>query len=388
MTLPRLGESIVEGTVVRWHVQADQTVRRGEPLVEIETDKATNEVPSPSDGVVRALLVGEGETVPVGTPLAELAEGSARSSPPAPAASGASRPPPLEASVPDEGGRLAPQAPGARTSPAVRRRARLEGLDLAKLKGSGRRGRVTRADLDRSGPGPAAPVSSWPSVPAEPEDEVLALSARRQAIGRNLRTSLETAVHVFAVAEIDLGRVERARKARGLGVLPFVCRALVEQLRAFPDLNATVQDDRLIRRRRINLGIATDTEQGLVVPVIQDAQRLSLEGLQERIKTLAEAARTGTLRAEDQRGGSFTLSNPGRSGNLFGVSIIRPPEVAILRLGAAVKRPVVVEEDGEDRIVVRPMMMAALSYDHRVIDGATGNRFLDGLRRRLEAEEA
>lgn len=393
VTLPRLGESIVEGTVVRWHVRAGQAVKRGQTLVEIETDKATNEVPSPADGTLEAILVREGETVPVGTAIAEVAELDSGGAGEDTAESAATAPTSQPEGRTGEGrtGRLAPQPPGQRTSPAVRRRAQAEGLDLGGLTGSGRRGRVTLHDLERGRPlhaqTHARADSGWPAVTAEPEDEVSILGPRRRAIGRNLRTSLETAVHVFAVTEIDLGRLEKARKRRSLGLLPFVCRALVDQLRAHPDLNATVQGDQLIRRHRINLGIATDTDRGLMVPVIHDAGTLSLEGFQERIESLAASARAGSLRPEDQADGTFTLSNPGRLGNLFGVSIIRPPEVAILRLGAARKRPVVVEEDGEDRIVIRPIMAAALSYDHRVVDGATGNRFLDALRGQLESEE-
>lgn len=385
LTLPRLGESIVEGTVVAWRVGVGQSVQRGQTLVEIETDKATNEVPSPVDGLLEEVLVEAGQTVPVGTPLATLRPSTSSS----PSQEGQKLVESIEATGAQSVPRLAPRPHGRRSSPAVRRRARLAGIDLETVRGTGPQGRVSLEDLELRGPSGSVPSASqpWPSVIPAPDDEVRPLGPRRLAIGRNLRTSLETAVHVFAVTEIDLGRVERDRKDRGLGLLPYVCRAVVEGLRACPDLNTTLQGEQLIRRRRINLGIATDTDAGLLVPVLHDADALSVEGLQARIAKLAEKARSGRLRPEEQAEGTFTISNPGRLGNLFGVSIIRPPEVAILRLGAAVKRPLVVQEDGEDRIVIRPVMAAALTYDHRVVDGAMGNRFLDGVRKRLEANQ-
>jgi 2-oxoglutarate dehydrogenase E2 component (dihydrolipoamide succinyltransferase) len=389
VVMPRLGESIVEATLVAWRVSVGQAVQRGEVLAEVETDKATNEIPSPTEGRVSALTVPEGATVPVGAVILRLDDGKESAPTAPPSASSTDRPTATGAAAGRS--RLAPHPVDAsgrpqRTSPAVRRRARMEGLDLDRIAGTGRRGRITLADLDRSEASPA-PRSDWPMVVPDAADEVRPISPRRRAIGRNLRTSLDTAVHVFAVTEIDLAAVERLRDRLPSrpGLLAVVCRALVQALNQFPELNGTVQGDRFIVRRSRNLGIATDTDRGLLVPVIHDAQHLSLDGLHAAIQRLAAQAREGDLDLAAQADGTFTVSNPGRLGNTFGVSIIRPPEVAILRLGSVTKRPVVVTEQGEDRLVIRPIMMAALTYDHRVIDGSLANRFLDRVRSELEA---
>ncbi len=393
VVMPRLGESIVEGTLVRWRVQTGERVTRGQILAEVETDKATSEIPSPADGVVAEQLVAEGDTVEVGRPILRLGGGG-----PEVAAPGGRLPV----------HRLAPRGP-IRSSPTVRRLAREHQIDLFALHGSGKGGRVTRDDVlkaletrgtNASVPPPLATPDATPfptELPRQeiafrpppyrpvPGDEVIPFSRRRQQIAEHMLFSLKTSAHVFAVAEIDLGHVERARAADRpiaqksgveLTFLPYVVAAVARALGEHPQLNATVKERSLIVRREKNIGVAVDTAEGLVVPVVHRADELGLLGLARRIHELAERARQGRLTPDDVAGGSFTVSNPGRRGNLFGVSIIRQPEVAILRVGAAVKRPVVREIDGEDVIVVRPMMYAALSYDHRVIDGRTANDFL------------
>jgi 2-oxoglutarate dehydrogenase E2 component (dihydrolipoamide succinyltransferase) len=385
VVMPRLGESIVEGTIVRWLVNAGDRVQRGQILAEVETDKATSEIPSPADGVVAERLVGEGETVEVGRPILRLGDGA-------------------PARLPSN--HLAPRG-SVRSSPAVRRLAREHAIDLETIEGSGKAGRITRDDvmkvLDNTQPSAPPPLPTSDTTPfptelprqestyrplayrPEPEDEVIPFSRRRQQIADHMLYSLKTSAHVFAVAELDMGHVQKAKAADAelakksgveLTFLPYVVMAVARALAEYPSLNATVVDRSLVVRREKNIGVAVDTPEGLVVPVIHRADELGLIGLARRVQELAQRARQGALTPDDLAGGSFTISNPGRRGNLFGVSIIRQPEVAILRIGAAVKRPVVREIDGEDVIVVRPMMYAALSYDHRVIDGRVANDFL------------
>lgn len=411
--MPRLGESIVEATLVKWRVRVKDVVARGQILADVETDKATNEIPAPRAGVVAAILVQEGQTVAVGTPLLELEADSdatvfqrAPSIDPGDAASRSRLP----------AKQLIEQGGPPHNSPAVRRLAREHAVDLQKIPGTGKNGRVTRDDVLRTLDKAHAPAvdpsktpviareeqSPFPTVMpqpiveraepvrgptyvAKPSDRVVPFSRRRKAIATNLLYSLETAAHVFALSEIDMSRVVAAKNADAphaeraglkLTFMPYVVSAVARALGEHPEINATVQGDALILRSEKNVGVAVDTKEGLVVPVIRRADELALLGLARQLQELSDRARAGKLSADDMSGGSFTISNPGKDGNLVGLSIIRQPEVAILRLGSIVKRAVVREIDGEDVIVVRPMMFAALSYDHRVIDGRLGNAFL------------
>ena len=450
--MPRLGESIVEGTLVAWRVEVGEIVKRGQTLAEVETDKATSEIPAPTSGRIVALLCTVGETVAVDTPLLELSAGpedTTKRADPSPNNAG----PRLSQAQ----GRLHTRRIAARSegpphfSPAVRRLARQHDVDLHTLSGRGRGGRVTRQDVldavatentrpryrsqtpyppppetsDRrprpdgferppmappSALPPVSPgeVSPFPTVVPAPStsqgtfrpptyhpaagDEVVPFSRRRSQIADHMIYSLGTSAHVAAVAEIDMQRVQAARSAdrrtadkRGLRLtlMAYVVRAVAEALRRHPSLNATVVDRTFVLRADCNIGIAVDTDEGVVVPVIRHADELGLLGIARAIQELSERARDGLLQPGDVSGGSFTISNPGKDGNLFGVSIIRQPEVGILRIGAIVKRPVVRSVDGEDAIVIRPIMYAALSYDHRVIDGRTGNGFLSEVARRL-----
>lgn len=406
--MPQLGESIVEATLVRWCVKVGQSVQSGQILAEIETDKASNEIPSPGDGTVGALLIAEGQTVDVGTPILTFAQGASAAN------TGSSEPakpqpraqPASVKTAPDRSSRLpsqhlAPRPSGPqRSSPSVRRLARRFGVDIHSIAGTGKGGRVTRHDMlraietsTRSGTKTgtqtapnSAPPSAFraPRYKPQPQDEVRPFSRRRAQIAGHMLYSLGTSAHVATVAEIDVSQVQHARKkdaARAQGTkltfLPYVVHATVKALGEFPELNATVAEQSLILRAQRNIGIAVDTPQGLIVPVVHRADELGLLGLARAIDRLSQKAREGSLEASDISGGSFTISNPGKQGNLFGVSIIRQPEVGILRIGQVVKRPVVRTLDGEDAIVIRPIMYAALSYDHRVIDGRTGNGFLN-----------
>jgi 2-oxoglutarate dehydrogenase E2 component (dihydrolipoamide succinyltransferase) len=422
VTLPQLGESVLEGTIARWLVKAGDRVERDQPLVEVTTDKVDAEIPAPEAGVIEAILAPEGATVEVGAELARIATGGAATL--APAAAPAARSAPAAAAAP------APARPGApvRATPTAKRAAEEAGVDLARLEASGPGGRVRRADVERaSAPAPAkasqapAPAAKAPGAkpvraPARARDDadaaararfghyaiqegdqVIPMSPLRKLVAEHMVYSKRTSPHVGTVAEVDLGGVAAVRNeqkrafqaAHGLPLtfLPFVVHATVRALREFPALNASVLEDAIVEKRDIHIGIAVETEKGLVVPVLRHADRLSLAGLAAAIEDLSNRARTKKLTADDLKGGTFTVSNPGRHGNLYGFAIINQPQVGILRMGEIVKRPVVRELAGEDAIVIRPVMHLALSYDHRAVDGAPANGFLHRVKELLEEAE-
>jgi 2-oxoglutarate dehydrogenase E2 component (dihydrolipoamide succinyltransferase) len=421
VTMPQMGESVTEGTIERWLVQVGERVEKDQILCEVTTDKVDAEIPAPVSGVISKLLVSEGETVEVGTDLAVLdPEGKAKQEP-APSAPAARKaesrePAPIAEPAAVEGAsRPEPQA-----TPVARRMAESEGVALAWVQPSGAGGRVTKADVERElstrkAPGPAperAPARE--RARAEPgsladflaahrvpvyrpgeRDTVVPFSAIRRRIAEHMVVSKIVSPHVGTVAEIDLYRLSKLRdehkdafrKQHGssLTYLPFLVQATVRGLKQFPRMNAAVVEQQIIERADIHIGVAVETERGLVVPVVRDAADLSLSGLAKAIDTLARKARDRELSADDLWGGTFTITNPGRQGNLYGFAVINQPQVGILRMGEVKKRAVVVEQDGEDQIAIRPIMHLALSYDHRIIDGATGNGFLFFVARELEA---
>src|SRR6267378_2401346 len=455
VVMPQLGESVMEGTVVRWIAKTGQKVERDEPLVEIATDKANTEIPSPTTGVLVEQLAKEGAVVTVGGPLARLDEAGSASStsapkavatPTAPTASG-----PAQAVSSSSAPAPAADANGVRSTPVGRNVAQEHGLDLSKVPGSGAGGRVMKADvtsfLEKGAtssqqsemqpplstfPGqkaptappppysqpPIAPVYSQPPPPSfgpgyqvpgpihmtlraykpsrytpKEGDQVVPFDHRRRLIADHMVYSKATSPHVPCTAEVDMtnlsklrGEWKRAKETGGKApsFLVGLCRATVQALGEFPRLNAVVQDESLILRKEVNLGIAVETDKGLLAPVIRKANELSVLGLARAMDDLALRARNGKVTADELSGGSFTVSNPGLKGNLFGAAIINQPQVGILRMGEIVKRAVVRERDGEDAIVIRPMMYLTLSYDHRVIDGVTGNGFLHRVRELVE----
>jgi len=446
--LPELGESVVEATVGQWLVKEGDAVEADQPLVEVTTDKADAELPSPAAGVVEKILVSEGETVAVGTVLARIGEGKAEPENKAEAADGAGAEPASEDEAasgepsaedepaPDEeadeeeeaAARPAPSArragdgdeEAARATPVARRMAQDRSLDLAEVEGSGVSGRVTRRDVEQHGAAPrpasrgqAAPAAreAAPAAPgAEPGrlppymnyriqegDKVTPMSPLRRIVAEHMVLSKRTSPHVGTVAEVDMGGVAALRDARkrafrerhgySLTYLPFVVAATVRALREFPALNASVVEDAIVEKRDVHVGVAVETEKGLVVPVVRHADRLSLTGLAAAIEDLSGRARNRKISPDELRGGTFTVSNPGRQGNLYGFAIINQPQVGILRMGEIVKRPVVRSADGADAIVIRPMMHLALSYDHRAVDGAPANGFLYRVGELLEAAE-
>ena len=417
--LPELGESVVEGTVSRWLVKEGDRVERDQPLVEVTTDKVDAEIPAPVAGVVEALLATEGEVVAVGAPLARIADGSRAEAPGAapsaakpapqsqPAAPSAAAPPAARPGASDHGG-----DDSRRATPVARRVASKAQVDLSEVEATGAGGKVTKRDVEahlRSGRETAAPAPPRPAV-AESErrpaylqyalqegDRVIPMTPLRRLVAEHMVVSKRVSPHVGTVAEVDMAGVVRVRDAHkrafeeangfGLSFLPFVVHATVRALREYPRLNASVLEDAIVEKRDIHVGIAVETEKGLVVPVVRHADRLSLAGLAQAVEDLAVRARSKKLSADELKGGTFTVSNPGRHGNLYGFAIINQPQVGILRLGELVKRPVVRSAGGEDAIVIRPIMHLALSYDHRAVDGAPANGFLHRVRELLEEAE-
>jgi 2-oxoglutarate dehydrogenase E2 component (dihydrolipoamide succinyltransferase) len=408
--MPQMGESVVEGTIERWLVAEGDGVEKDQTLCEVTTDKVDAEIPAPAAGRITRLLVAEGTTVEVGTDIAEMELAQAGAGAPRPEARPApAAPEPTAAAEP-------PPAPGEelRASPLARRLAEQHGVDLAQVPASG--DRLTKADLvqhlerapaARAAPAPAAATPGSvveflarmrvPTYAPREGDEVIPFTAIRRRIAEHMVVSKIVSPHVGTVAEVDLYAAVRFRErvkedfrrehGFGLSYLPFIVQATVRALREYPQMNAAVVGDQVVQRRGIHVGVAVETERGLLVPVVRDADRLSLAGIAEAVQRLAERARTREITADEIQGGTFTVTNPGREGNLYGFAVINQPQVGILRSGELKKRPVVVERDGEEALAIRPMMYLALSYDHRVIDGVTGNGFLYRVARNLEADE-
>jgi pyruvate/2-oxoglutarate dehydrogenase complex dihydrolipoamide acyltransferase (E2) component len=401
VTMPQMGVSVAEGTIVEWKKRPGDSVEADEPLVEISTDKVETDVPAPGGGVLKEVLVDVGETVDVGTvlatiePVAGAAEAPRERQTPAPTRE--ERPSAGDGRAPDRGnGRAAP------VTPVVRRMAEEHDLDLSQIEGSGRRGRVTKKDVlaylrgreqaapDEAAPEPALHMESpyreeeAPVEAAAPAPGAQELSVMRKRIAEHMVRSLRTAAHATTIVEADMSRIEAARGR--LSYLPFVARATISALREHPTLNAWLEGDLLTVHQEVHLGIAVSLgEQGLIVPVIRNAQELSHEGLASRIKDLAERARGKRLSPDEVGGGTFTITNPGAYGAVLATPIINQPQVAILDLEAVVKRPVVVTDaDGRDSIAIRPMTYLCMSWDHRALDGAVAAQFLATLKRRIE----
>ncbi|MBP2683993.1 MAG: Dihydrolipoamide acyltransferase [Deltaproteobacteria bacterium] len=463
VVMPQLGESVVEGVVVKWLVSAGDAVAKDQALLTISTDKVDAEIPSPSAGRMAEVLVREGETVPVRTVLARLETESAKAAAPeaparppwdeeteglqghlarktepplpapprvepapapVPAPAAAPAPPAAPAPVPAPAAAPAPAAvpaPAARPSPppagrvritpVVARMAAEHGLDLSRIPGTGIDGRVTRKDVearlasDAPGAGapapstetaarPAAPAAALPAPAAVPGiaegDEVAPWTPIRKRIAKHMVASKQTSPHVHVFAEVDMHKAAAHREAlklQGASVtyLPFVMFAAARALREIPAMNALVSGESTILKKDIHIAVAVDTPKGLLVPVVRHADRKTLVELDQAVGGIGARAKAGEITPDELYGGTFSVTNPGAKGNLFGTPIINQPQVGILRMGQVVKRPVVATVEGEDAIVVRPMMYLCLAYDHRVIDGVAGNGFLFRVREILEA---
>jgi pyruvate/2-oxoglutarate dehydrogenase complex dihydrolipoamide acyltransferase (E2) component len=422
VTMPQMGVSVAEGTVVGWRVGVGDTIAADQTICDISTDKIDTEVPAPVSGVVAEILVDVDQTVEVGTVMARIsAEGGAAArvngAPSAPTAGpeagegGAPAPPRAKSDGPRASGR------GGRYSPVVARIAAEHDIDLSTVEGTGRGGRVRKQDIlalvngtgnghaggagedpplhiespyrpDPPAPAPA-PIAGAPARAADSGGVVSGggtLSRMRRTIGERMKQSLDTAATCTTWIEVDMSRVEAARATLGVTALAFVARATIDALREHPALNAWLNGEDYARHEFVNLGIAVSLgEDGLIVPVIHNAHELSVEGLAARIKDIARRARARELSADDVLGGTFTITNPGQYGSIMATPIINQPQVGILDLEAVVKRPVVVtDSDGNDSIAIRPMTILGLSWDHRALDGAQSAQFLAAVKRRLE----
>jgi 2-oxoisovalerate dehydrogenase E2 component (dihydrolipoyl transacylase) len=399
--MPQLGESVTEGTVDRWLKREGDYVRRDEPIVEVVTDKVNAEIPSPYEGKLVRISVQEGTTIPIGVEIAaiELVGADVDAAEPAAAEVAAEAPgapaPAAEAE--------APAAPRQRLSPVVRRLAEEHGVDPVRIPGTGEGGRVTRDDVlafvaqREAAPAavPGAPAPAPSEVPAPVavnggREEVVRLTPMRRSIAEHMTRSLATAPHAWTLQEVDLTELVRYREAEKEGFrqrngapltyLPFVTQVVCDALRDFPFLNASWTDEGIVLKRYVNMGFAVAVPDGLIVPVVRDADRLGFTDLARAINDVVERARARQLKPDDVAGGTFTLNNTGATGSIASQPIINQPQAAILTTEAIVRRPVVIG----DGIAVRHMMNMCLSFDHRVIDGMTAGRFLGFVRERLE----
>jgi len=439
--MPQMGESIAEGTLSKWLKKVGDEVKRDEPLFEISTDKVDAEIPAPTAGVLAEIKVQQGQTVPVQTLVAviETEKGAAASAPapapaapapaakaapapapapkaaPAPAAAAPMAPPralapaPAPAAVPANGDETAEDRLRRRSTPLVRKIAAEHQVDISGISGTGYAGRVTKQDIlgyiERGVPAgaPSAPrlPASAPSGPVEhpavepwPGDRVEPWSKIRKITADHMIMSKRVSAHVASFFEVDFTRVSQLRakakasyQERGVNLtfLAFIAKAVAENLRKHPVVNAAVSGDNTIYRRDINLGIAVALDWGLIVPVVKHADELSLMGIARALNDLGERARTKRLTPDEIQRGTFTITNPGIFGDLIGIPIINQPQVAILGVGAIEKKPrVITQPDGTDTIAIRTMGMLSMSYDHRVVDGADGDKFLADVKKMLQ----
>jgi 2-oxoglutarate dehydrogenase E2 component (dihydrolipoamide succinyltransferase) len=407
VVMPQMGESIVEGTLTKWLKKAGDRVERDEPLFEISTDKVDTEIPAPSAGVLSEVLVEEGKTVAVNTVVGRIDEkGEAKAAPPPPQPVAAAPPPAPVAPPPAP----VPQAASAETSeeelgplsPLVRKMARESNLDLRKIKGTGAGGRITKQDVEAYMATQAAPVVEVPPAPSPapeaplppraeaPRARVEPMTIMRSKIAEHMVMSKRTSAHVTTVHRIDMTQVARIRERNkeevkgrygySLTFLPFVTRAAIEALRAYPIVNASIEGSNIIYHNEINVGIAVALEGGLIVPVIRRADEMNVLGLQRAIVDLAARARSRQLKPDEVHGGTFSITNFGSYGSLFGTPVINQPQVAILGVGVVEKAPVVID----DAIAIRHVSLMGLTFDHRLIDGALADQFMQKVKSVLE----
>jgi pyruvate dehydrogenase E2 component (dihydrolipoamide acetyltransferase) len=466
VVMPQMGESIAEGTIVRWIKKVGDKVDRDEPLFEISTDKVDAEIPSPAAGVVSEIRVKEGETVPVNSVVAVIgaageAVAAAAKTPPSPPPAQPPAPSPQADGTPGQAGQAA-QAPAnaagpagqaghagqaaqkgpahadaaapapsqspedivrQRSSPLVRKIAREHNVDIARLQGTGIAGRVTKHDImafidggqagqaggtaqaeaaahagqavqagqaaQAGRPAPAGPAIERPSFKPGAKDEVVPMSVMRKRIAEHMIVSRRTSAHVHSVFEVNFSKIAKIREAKkaqyqqagaNLTYLSFIVKACVDALRHVPVVNASIDGETVVFHKDVNIGIAVALDWGLIVPVVKNADEKNLLGLSRSIADLANRARAKQLKPEDVQGGTFTITNPGVFGALFGMPIINQPQVAILGVGNVEKRPVVVD----DAIAIRPMAYLSLGYDHRLIDGAVADQFMSHVKQTLE----
>ncbi len=417
VVMPQMGESIVEGTLTKWLKKAGDRVERDEPLFEISTDKVDTEIPSPAAGTLAEILVEEGKTVGINTVVAKIEEGGAAAAPaakaqskPAPAPAAPAPPPAAKPAAPVAAAPVAPAPsaepsadPGGPLSPLVRKLARENSVDLSQISGTGAGGRITKQDVEayiagqKSAPAAKTPAAASapsytpPAAGTQAKTRVEPMSTMRIKIAEHMIMSQRTSAHVTTIHRVDMTKVARmrarhkedfqARHGIALTFLPFVVRATVEGLRAFPLLNASIDGSNVIYHNEINIGIAVALENGLIVPVIRQADEKNVLGLQRAIVDLAARARSRQLKPDEVQGGTFSISNFGGFGSVMATPVINQPQVGILGVGAVTKDPVVID----DAIAIRSTCYLSLSFDHRLIDGALGDQFTAKVKSVLES---
>jgi len=428
--MPQMGESIVEGTITKWLKKPGDKVQRDEPLFEISTDKVDAEIPAPASGVLQEIKVTEGTTVNVNTVVGTIAvDGEAAAAKPAQAAAkpttasaalpareekkSTPAPPPMPApaaSAQDED-----QEEEARSSPLVRKIAREHGVSLSQVTGTGLGGRITKQDImqfiesqesAQPAPTPASPAQPAAAVPAPPSatrpaapapypGDLVPMSNMRKLIAKHMIESRRTSAHVHCMYEVDFTRIVNLRSKLKSGFeqrhgarltfMPFFVRAAVMALQQWPIINANIDGDNIRYHRYINMGIAVALDWGLIVPVLKNAGDLNFLGLQRGITDLGERARTKKLKPEDVEGSTFTITNPGQFGAVFGLPIINQPNSAIMGVGGITKQPMVItDKEGNDSIAIRSVVHLTLGYDHRLIDGAVADQFMAQVKKNLE----
>ena len=424
--MPQMGESIVEGTITKWLKKPGDKVQRDEPLFEISTDKVDAEIPAPASGVLQEIKVTEGTTVGVNTIVGTIAvDGESSSAKPAAPAPAGEKPAKPEASpeAKTEEKKPAPgpaptPAPAAReeeeeetrSSPLVRKIAREHGVNLSQVSGTGLGGRITKQDImqfienqgsSQPAPTPASPAPPAAAAPARPAapapypGDLVPMTNMRKLIAKHMIESRRTSAHVHCMYEVDFTRIVNLRNKLKAGFeqrhgarltfMPFFVRAAVMALQQWPIINASIEGDNIRYHRQINMGIAVALDWGLIVPVLKNAGDLNFLGLQRGISDLGERARTKKLKPEDVEGSTFTVTNPGQFGAVFGLPIINQPNSAIMGVGGITKQPMVItDKDGTDSIAIRSVVHLTLGYDHRLIDGAIADQFMAQVKKNLE----
>ncbi len=426
--MPQMGESIVEGTITKWLKKPGDKVQRDEPLFEISTDKVDAEIPAPASGVLQEIKVTEGTTVGVNTVVGTIAvDGEAAA---AKSAAPSAKPAAAPSAPPKEEKKAAPAPPAmpappaaaheeeedeARSSPLVRKIAREHGISLSQITGTGLGGRITKQDITQflekapveTAPravepkrseavsSPAPPAAPRPAAPAPYPGDLVPMTNMRKLIAKHMIESRRTSAHVHCMYEVDFTRIVNLRnklktafeQRHGvrLTLMPFFVRAALIALQQWPIINANIDGDNIRYHRNINLGIAVALDWGLIVPVLKNAGDLNFLGLQRGITDLGERARTKKLKPEDVEGSTFTITNPGQFGAVFGLPIINQPNSAIMGVGGITKQPLVVtDKDGNDSIAIRSVVHLTLGYDHRLIDGAVADQFMAQVKKNLE----
>jgi len=413
IVMPQMGESIFEGTITKWLKKPGDKVQRDEPLFEISTDKVDAEIPAPASGILQEIKVSEGNTVQVNTVVGVIGDGSGASAS-APAKVASPAPAPVVPASAKKESPAPPPAPAARapedeedsdvrSSPLVRKLAREHNVDLAKVSGTGTGGRVTKQDvLDFVEPRTAVPVAApaprqtSAPAPAVVPGDLVPMSQMRKIIAQRMIESRRTSAHVHCMFEVDMTRIVNLRNKLKKGFeqrygarltfMPFFVRAAIIALQQYPIVNSSLEADSVRYHKHVNAGIAVALDWGLIVPVLKNADELNFLGLQRGITDLGERARTKKLTPADVEGSTFTITNPGQFGAVFGLPIINQPNAAIMGVGGITKQPMVItDKDGADSIAIRSVVHLTLGYDHRIVDGAIADQFMAVLKKTLES---